>query len=316
MDSINFIEAVTERDVDLLLLEELSVSNGFVAWLIGQTTKDSNPTRLGVWHSLMDAEFGESDLILTYQNGTSRRHALLIENKIDATVQPEQAERYRSRGDKGKADHRWDEYKTCLVAPQKYLNMTSNAHLYDHVISYESVREWYLEQKVDPARAQYKANLMQEAIDKNRRGYTIVPDDRVTDFWFRYWQFANQMAPELEMKEPNKKPSKSSWIHFYPSTLPKNIHIVHKLEKGFVDLQMDGIAQEADRLIPEFQSWIPESVSIEVTGKSLSLRIDVPMVNHFAEFEAQREAVTRGIQACRFFMSLSPTSMRSALRTP
>jgi len=304
MQNINFIEAVTERDVDLLLLEELSVSDAFVTWLVGRTTQHLNPVRVGVWHSLMDAEFGESDLILTYKNETTTKHALLIENKIDAVVQPEQAQRYHKRGDKGLSDQNWDEYKTCLVAPQKYLNTTSNAQLYDFAISYESLQRWFLEQETDPVRYHYRAKIIQEAIEKNRRGYTIVPDDRVSDFWFRYWELSSQIAPELELKEPSMKPSKSSWIHFYPSTLTKNMHIVHKLEKGVVDLQINGGAQQADQIVARLQPIIPDDVSIEITGKSLSLRKEVPIINHFGDFDDQKNLVENGIQTAQLLLEV------------
>ena len=36
MENIKFIEAVTERDVDLLLLEELTVSSEFQRYFVGK----------------------------------------------------------------------------------------------------------------------------------------------------------------------------------------------------------------------------------------------------------------------------------------
>jgi hypothetical protein len=45
--------------------------------------------------------------------------ALLIENKISAGAQPNQAARYRDRGNEGLGKI-WDDFKTILIAPAAY----------------------------------------------------------------------------------------------------------------------------------------------------------------------------------------------------
>lgn len=302
MENINFIEAVTERDIDLLLLEELTVSEDFFAWVINKTVKQKNAKPYKVWHSLMDAEFGESDLVLLYKDGREKK-ALLLENKIDAIAQPEQAERYIKRGEKGIVDGLWKEFATCLVAPETYLDSTANASLYQYQLSYESIRKWYLKQ--GDVRAKYKAQIVLEAIEKSRRGYTIVPDDRVSAFWFRYYELAKQHAPDLELARPSKKPAKSCWIAFKPKSLPKGIRIVHKLDRGYVDLEIRGAAKDAEQLIAKLQEVIPKNVSIEITGKSLSLRHEVPIVNHFGNADDQAEEVKQGLLAASALLELS-----------
>jgi hypothetical protein len=96
MENITKIEAVTERDIDLLLLEELSVSDEFPLWLYSIVAGANDaPSCEGAWHSISDPSLGESDLIVIYENGV----AVLLENKIDAPAQPEQGQRYRARGE-------------------------------------------------------------------------------------------------------------------------------------------------------------------------------------------------------------------------
>jgi hypothetical protein len=302
MENINFIEAVTERDIDLLLLEELTVSEDFFAWVINKTVKQKNAKPYKVWHSLMDAEFGESDLVLVYKDGKEKK-ALLLENKIDAIAQPEQAERYMKRGEKGVADGLWKEFATCLVAPETYLDSIANASLYQHQLSYEAVRRWYLKQV--GLRAKYKAQFVLEAIEKSRRGYTIVPDDRVSAFWYRYFELATKHFPELQLSRPSKKPAQSCWIAFKPKSLPKGTRIVHKLDRGYVDFEIRGAAKDADQLIGKFQEIIPKDVSIEITGKSLSLRREVPIVNHFGNADDQAEEIKEGLQAASAILAAS-----------
>ncbi|MBM4387545.1 MAG: PD-(D/E)XK nuclease family protein [Deltaproteobacteria bacterium] len=110
------VQYVAERDIDLLLLEELNVSPVFSFWLFQQTHSESTnaPSCNGAWHSVTHPQFGESDLIVVYEN----EFAILMENKIDALAQPEQASRYRKRGEMGCRDGLWQRFLTCIVAPE------------------------------------------------------------------------------------------------------------------------------------------------------------------------------------------------------
>lgn len=91
------MEAVAERDIDLLILEVLTVSREFAQWFY-QENHLVPPTegKSKAFHSVSDAELGESDIVVLYDNG----HAILIENKIGAIAQKDQARRYQQRGEK------------------------------------------------------------------------------------------------------------------------------------------------------------------------------------------------------------------------
>ena len=109
MEKTNKVEAVTERDIDLLLLEELNVSDDFSTWFYSAITKNNDkPSSKGAWHSITDPDFGESDLVVIYDNGL----AILIENKIDAIEQPQQGRRYKARGNKGIEKGFWRSFVT------------------------------------------------------------------------------------------------------------------------------------------------------------------------------------------------------------
>ena len=145
LEDIQKLEAVAERDIDLLFIEELSISKSFRSWIYGMVweTNDHDLPFLGAWHSLIHSEYGESDIPAIFKDSHDHKTAILIENKIDALAQPNQAARYRSRGDAGIEKAWWHKYRTCMIAPQAYLDANSEAELYDVRISYESIKEWF-----------------------------------------------------------------------------------------------------------------------------------------------------------------------------
>jgi len=291
MEKIGKIEAVTERDIDLLLLEELNVSADFSLWLYSQVAqRNDDPLCRGAWHSITDAVLGESDIVVIYENG----FAVLIENKIDALAQPEQGKRYKARGKKGVQDGLWKSYATCIVAPKLYLQKEQYALIYDSNLSYEDIANWFLSLKGGDPRAAYKAYILKEAIEQNRRGYTITPDQRVTTFWLKYWELAKEKYPELEMKKPSIKPANSDWPGFRPSILDKRFTIVHKLERGDVDLQVSG-AVEKIALLQELVSDL--EVGVSKAGMSAAIRIKVAPMDRFASFESQKDIAIEGMRA-------------------
>ena len=86
---------VQERDINLLLLEEMHSSPDFVHWF-GQHVGLQSPVFNGAWCSVSNAD-GESDLLLRVLVG-SERVGVLIEDKIAAGEQLDQDKRYHMRG--------------------------------------------------------------------------------------------------------------------------------------------------------------------------------------------------------------------------
>ena len=132
-----------------------------------------------LWH-FRRLLFGLSnDIAAIFKDLEGRKTAILIENKIDALAQPNQAARYRSRGDAGIEKTWWHKYRTCMIAPQAYLDANSEAELYDARVSYESIKEWFQHVETD-CRSAYRAEVGENAIEQNRRGYKPIPHVGVT----------------------------------------------------------------------------------------------------------------------------------------
>jgi len=140
LENIIPIEAIQERDIDLLLLEEIKSNRSFTDWFLSKTIgKTENYKFIGAWHSLYQVGLGESDLVFKIKN-KSKGIIFLIENKIDADFQSEQADRYQKRGQSRKEDGECDIFHTVLVAPKRYIKQNDD---FDYIIRYEMIKNGF-----------------------------------------------------------------------------------------------------------------------------------------------------------------------------
>lgn len=276
----------------MLLLEEFNTDPHFCSWFLAAAFPNRQQSScMGAWHSVSDPELGESDLIVLYED----RFAILIENKINAPVQPRQADRYIERGEKGIEDGLWEAFGTCIVAPLQYLEDKKDFQVFDSMQSYEDLSQWFSERaNIDP-RASYKQSLLMEAIEQKRRGYTPETDENVTEFWNKYWLFCAENHPELEMKKPGQKPRGSDWPVFKPASLLNHLpqsRIIHKLAEGFIDLE---IPEELVFSGVMSEMILPIGATVENTGKSRAIRLLSEPISRSSSFDIQQGKVVKGL---------------------
>lgn len=87
-----------ERDIDLLLAEELRVNADFGRFVMQSFGLDGRlrfPARLTTVSAVEDGT--EVDVMALFDREAGGTHALLIENKINATEMPDQLMRYARR---------------------------------------------------------------------------------------------------------------------------------------------------------------------------------------------------------------------------
>ena len=289
MSIYKFVD-ILERDMDMLFLEELVSSNEFLGIFLSQIGIEE-ATVVSAEHSKKDDELGESDLTVVLEHN-SKRVALLIEDKIDAIAQPEQASRYRERGNKGLVDGDYDEYYIFIVAPKIYLDTNDEASKYPYSISYEEVLN-YFESKND-SRSAFKASQIRQAINKKESGYQPIVHYGVSDFWEKYVAYQQENYPELMLaSSAGKKGSAASWPRF--RTQIKGLYMLHKSEFGYVDLTFesakDRISQIDELIKTTFGSYEKIGASIVITSKSVALRMTVPVLNFKLPFEEQKTKV-------------------------
>ena len=299
MENIIPIEAIEERDIDLLLLEEFYCSREFQKWFIKNTVSDTFPYRDfgGAWHSINHEALGESDLIVKFLKPNKKGYLFIVENKIDAFFQPQQPLRYKKRGDNYIKKGECEDYATVLVAPSEYASGNTE---FDFVIEYEEIRDWFLKKADLKERGRYKAEVLNAALERYRRGYQSVGHQATSIFWRRYWEVVSRIAPELRMNKPRHNvPIRSSFIFFKPDNLKDGFKLCHKAAHGFVDLQFTGKGNEVGQLIRHYKPFLKKGRTIIKTNKSAVVRVGVGKLNLQGDFKQQKKKVIAAIETVK-----------------
>jgi len=284
-----FLESVTERDIDLLVLEEFYSSIEFRTWFLNKLDCDlSAKCFSGAWHSVIHPSLGESDIEVEFITGKTI-FRIFIENKIDAELQPEQAERYVKRAKEKIQSGECTKYTVVLLAPEKYVNKKVKEQ-FEKIITYEELQKYFLKEKGE--RNNYKSKILDLAIEQARRGYQPITDEKVTNFWQQYWHLTMAIAPELEMKEPIEKPARAGFVEFKPAILPKGYRLVHKLPHGNVDLEISG---QANKLLEIKNKINLKNAIVTKAGKSAAIRIKTPKIDTKIDFLKQKEKIIDAI---------------------
>lgn len=291
------VSGVVERDIDFLLIEEFGASQEFLEWFLQRIGILEQSEIVAIAHSATTST-GETDIELTIS--TPRGTVMvLLENKIDANLQPRQPERYRERAVRYVKEGQCTACATVLVAPQVYFGDEPHTMGFDHVLPYEDILDWFDHAEQLGERRQPKIALLRRALDRGSAGWKLVPDETATEFWRRYWELTRTLAPELRMPRPEVKPATSTFIYFRPASLPSGATLVHKLPYGNVDIQLAGKAATIDDVNTKYGPLLEPGMSVEAAGKSAVIRLTVPPIDMRAPFLDSEGAVREGIWAAK-----------------
>ena len=118
---------VSERDMDLLFMEAFATDPAFSRLFLEQTGCAGKPFEIiHAERSKVDLGLGETDITIIYEI-EGAKHALLIEDKIDAVAMPSQHERYVRRGLKGVENGEYDGFDIFILCPEKYRETNEEA---------------------------------------------------------------------------------------------------------------------------------------------------------------------------------------------
>ena len=316
----------TERDIDLLLVEELHASLEFVTWMAGQVGICSRIASRNVKHSKRRTRSRrEIDILIEIDHWDGKRSSLLVENKLDATEQPDQAESYREELDALAADNA--HAATIIVCPEAYAaKHPSFTTKFDAMVSYETIGAFLRELQNEAGsemvlRYGFRAEILDQAIHKHRRGYTPIPDKIVGDFNARYVALLAKMAPEIKpgpsMLKPANPRESTSMIFDQAMTLvdlPSEIRprrFAHELGRGsshranYVAVTfagwgaalpaiVDQLAKDVADLGAGFTAKPPTKVR---PNPGLVMMLPTDPVDNQRDFDAQIEALEAGILA-------------------
>jgi hypothetical protein len=310
----------TERDVDLLLVEEFSASPTFVSAILKSIDlSDLVVHQASVMHSVRRIHSRrEIDISVRVQTN-SGDVLLLIENKLDTSEQPRQAESYRAEAAEQAAGYHL--VRTILVCPQDY--RAANAVFaagFDHTISYESLTKFFEARAARETgelagRLAHRAAMMRQAIEKQRRGYTQVIHPAKRKFTERYVALLRETAPELVPGPSMLRESAADSVTmiFAPETLPKwsflpQMRIVHQLREANANINFYTWGDHFNELAAKISADLAgtdiraiPTVNKRKSGRAgLMLVVPTPALDHFMPFDEQIEAVRTGIAATRF----------------
>lgn len=286
------IDTTLERDIDLLILEEFISNPEFASIFLKAVGISDAYTIETAIHSKMDAELGESDIVFVL-NINGKRHALHIEDKIDAIAMQNQSGRYHDRAKKDIAQGEYDEYSVLIVAPEKYLEANKEAHKYTHNVKYEQLQD-YFSTKAD-IRSKYKLALIERAITDQKNGYQYEANPGMVEF-------CKKMNDYHKEKYPGLPAGSIAWWRYYP-TVMDDVTIVFKANKGYCDLQFGHTTKED--LFPRVCESLTERMNVVPAGKSASVRIEVKPIWYENKFEDKIAEVDEALEAIYELFMLS-----------
>ena len=280
------MEKVLERDIDLLIINQFTYNKNLINIFLKKINKN-NYSVINLEHSLSD-ENGESDITVILGND-KEKIGILIENKIDAIAMPMQRDRYEIRGNKGISDKQYDSFYVFIIAPQDYLDTNLESKKYEYRISYEKLIE---ELKNDI----YASSLLTQAIEEKKKGYSVIEDKNVTLFWQKYYDYIEKNYPKLNIKRYEGPRGSNAW---WPGFIVpvKGLKIDHKSNRGDVDLSFEGLGNYYSEISNLLDGYLDENMIIVQTGKSMSIRIKVPIVKFNENFEDYIYEVNESLKA-------------------
>lgn len=150
-----------ERDIDMLLAEELRVNPDFCEWIMGRfkVSRTLSFPALSTDVSVI-AGGGEADVAATFQASGNSQHRLFVVNRIDAVLLPEQLERYIRRGEEEAMRQIVSGYSILFCTPSCYRVMALPAPVQQ--VSFEDVAEMFFAQ--GDLRSRYRGSLFLRAL--------------------------------------------------------------------------------------------------------------------------------------------------------
>ena len=281
---INF-ESVLERDIDLLIMRRFSLNDySFIHVFFDRAGVELTENHMvtNVSHSVMTND-GETDVEIILSDGNDKI-AFLIEDKIDAIAQPEQAQRYKIRAEKALKEGVFNRCYIFIVAPQKYLNNNQEAGKYAYQVSYEEIRDILTDE--------FELALIDRALDESKRGYVPVEDRKVTEFWNKLHDYVETRFPDtfnIQWHIGEARGSNAVWLTI---KCGHGICIELKTDRGFVDLEIPGYADKFVEFSKANKDIIDQKrLFIRTATKSLAIRKYTEIIDFTKDFSEQIDKV-------------------------
>lgn len=320
--SVPVLTHATERDVDLLIVEELKCSPAFVAWFVARI--ESQIGRLlpyaasVVMHSHQRTlRRRQIDICLTLQPAAGLPSQIFIENKLDASDQPQQAEFYQLEATRLVRDAAVETAVPIVMCPKDYSAANAGfVQKFPASIFYEEIAD-FLGERVRSevgelaSRLRYREGLIRQAISKAKRGYEPILIPELGDFKKRYTELCRQAFPKLipgasMLKEGS--PHKSMAMIFSRTCLPDwpflpQMRLVHSL-RGDANICFYHWGAHYNLLKNLLLEDLKDTPFQAVVGNfrrggqpPLMIAVPTPIVDPEQGFDSQRDKVFEGLRS-------------------
>jgi hypothetical protein len=231
-----------ERDIDLLLAEELRVNQSFSEWFAHRAAPELSlrtpafRTRISV---VQDGS--ESDVIACFRREDGGVHRVFVEDKITAKMMPEQLERYIRRAEQEKQRGEAASFSVVLFSPQSY-----RAQLPEGVaqITFEEAASQLSSNDGDP-RASYKAAFLTACLPLRslaaKNAQVPITDPFVVEWWDAVYRMLDREFPNKFLPPSTRYPRS---VYFAPRVagMPNYLRFDFKGHLGEVDLSFKNIS--------------------------------------------------------------------------
>ena len=292
---------IAERDTDFALMREASLSKDVQNLFLRKVGESG--TLVKIIHSLTQEEepgkVGESDVVLIFERPDKSRFAIFVEDKIAASAQPRQRERYELRAPKLETELGLKGHHVVLFAPKKYLDKETSQG-YTLQISHESVADLCVDE--------LDKKVLSDSCKVKQHGKTQI-DYQITDFWNHLIDYIGDYHADLAFtKDKVDRGPNSYWPEF--GTSLKGVAVVYKSDQNVVDLTFNKMATKRINIITIFETIGIDSGDRYFTdvGESLALRknlLDDAKIDFRKPFDAQKDNVDKVIDEVRKMVEMA-----------
>lgn len=298
-----------ERDLDLLILEELHSDSGFDRWF-GEHIGLTDFSCAAAEHSVSaksNAKWGETDVLAFYANG-SETVAVLIEDKIAAEFQDRQAERYKERAADLVADGKAERTMVILVAPSLYLSSVKDDP-WDKQVKLEALHEWFAAR--NGAHNNWRAASLSECLGRVRRT-KLAGSEHVRAFSAAFAAYL--MERHAQRFSHSITSDKWGFIVEFPHR-PVHVQLAWKTGRSSVDLTFSGhhVAKAVDFDQPQgVGKRIMQNAAELPTG--VIFGVDVPLVDLTMPLADQADVIEAVVTAFEMLLPIVPRIVAQKLR--
>jgi hypothetical protein len=264
------INKFVERDIDMLLAEELRVNEAFGRWILNKFDAAPGIVFPAAHVNVSVVEDGsEADVVATFRTTSDLNHRLFIENKIDAILMPEQLERYVRRADGEQRRQLISDYSILFFTPSDYLATELPNRVKQ--ISFEQAADALASQ--GDLRSQYRASLLMRALPirmpTERDAHVVATDPFIRNWWDQVYAMLNREFPGFFVHKTRYPRS----VYFAPETpgQARYLRLDFKGHKGEVDLAFKGISAATLRQQVSTMDGLPGQI-VE-NGKSSAIQM-------------------------------------------